>query len=139
MTRELLDNQQLSSNQVTGEVPQLQFSLGKVILIFLGIALVIMAWLGGVYYIEHADPYVRQVLALEGDAERGQEIFLMNCATCHGLLGKGEVGPSLQNVSARKSDVGLIHQVISGDTPPMPQFQPNEQDMADLLEFLERL
>lgn len=139
MTRELLDNQQLSSNPGTSDVPQEQPSLGKLVSLFLGIAFVILAWLGGVYYVEHSDPYIREVLALEGNVERGQEIFVMNCATCHGLLGKGEVGPSLQNVSSRKSDAGLIHQVVSGDTPPMPQFQPNEQDMADLLEFLERL
>lgn len=139
MTRELLDNQELSSNQGASNIPPMQPALVKVIPMFLGIALTILAWLGVVYYVEHADPYIRDVLALEGDAERGQEIFVMNCATCHGLLGKGEVGPSLQHVSSRKSDVGLIHQVISGDTPPMPQFQPREQDMADLLEFLERL
>lgn len=139
MTRELLDNQQLSSNQGTSDVPQVHVSLGKVVSLFLGIAIAMLAWLGSVYYLEHADPYIREVLLLEGNAERGQEIFVMNCATCHGLLGKGEVGPSLQNVSSRKSDVGLIRQVVSGNTPPMPQFQPSEQDMADLLEFLERL
>ncbi len=85
------------------------------------------------------DPYVRSVLQLAGDAERGQEIFQLNCATCHGLSAGGEVGPSLHNVSERKSPVALIHQVTSGQTPPMPQFQPNEKDMADLLTYLETL
>jgi mono/diheme cytochrome c family protein len=139
LTRELLDNQQLSSNQDMSDVSPVQVSLGRVVSIFLGMALVILTWLGIIYYVEHADPYIRNVLALEGHSDRGQEIFVMNCATCHGLLGKGEVGPSLQHVSSRKSDVGLIHQVVSGDTPPMPQFQPSEQDMADLLQFLEQL
>jgi hypothetical protein len=33
----------------------------------------------------------------------------------------------------------LIHQVTSGETPPMPQFQPSAQEMADLLKYLESL
>jgi hypothetical protein len=33
----------------------------------------------------------------------------------------------------------LIQQVVSGNTPPMPQFQPEAKDMADLLEYLEQL
>ncbi|RDH51814.1 cytochrome C, partial [Mastigocladus laminosus WC112] len=32
-----------------------------------------------------------------------------------------------------------IHQVISGDTPPMPKFQPSAKEMADLLSYLETL
>ncbi|MGB3291490.1 MAG: cytochrome c, partial [Phormidesmis sp.] len=84
-------------------------------------------------------PYVHSVLQLTGDHSRGREIFQLNCATCHGLERAGEVGPDLHGVSERKSRSALIHQVISGQTPPMPQFQPNEKDMADLLSFLETL
>ena len=29
--------------------------------------------------------------------------------------------------------------VVSGETPPMPKFQPNPQEMVDLLSFLESL
>jgi hypothetical protein len=29
--------------------------------------------------------------------------------------------------------------VVSGRTPPMPKFQPEAQEMADLLEYLENL
>ncbi|WP_039729374.1 c-type cytochrome [Leptolyngbya iicbica] len=86
-----------------------------------------------------ADPYVQEVLALQGDRDRGQEIFQMNCAVCHGIEADGEVGPSLLGVSARKSKSKLIQQVVSGNTPPMPQFQPEAKDMADLLEYLEQL
>ena len=104
-------------------------------------ALLIVA--GIVFWTTHAlglqDPYVRSVLQLAGNIERGQEIFQLNCATCHGLSAGGEVGPNLHNVSERKSRVALIRQVTSGQTPPMPQFQPNEKDMADLLVYLETL
>ncbi|NER81541.1 MAG: cytochrome c [Leptolyngbya sp. SIO1D8] len=93
----------------------------------------------GVHHIQAADPYIQAVLTLEGHKERGQGIFQMNCAVCHGIEAQGEVGPSLLGVSARKSKAKLIRQVVSGETPPMPQFQPDPQDMADLLQYLETL
>lgn len=92
-----------------------------------------------VRHLEAAEPYIHQVLALQGDHSRGEAIFRMNCAVCHGLEATGEVGPNLRGVSDHKSRVSLIKQVTSGKTPPMPQFQPSPQDMADLLEYLESL
>jgi mono/diheme cytochrome c family protein len=85
------------------------------------------------------DPYVQEVLHLSGNLNRGQAIFQANCAVCHGLVGNGNIGPSLQRVSQRKSSPRLIEQVISGKTPPMPRFQPNAQEMADLLRYLDSL
>ncbi|MEO0986015.1 MAG: cytochrome c [Cyanobacteria bacterium J06639_14] len=93
----------------------------------------------GTRYLRAADPYIHEVLTLAGNDVRGQKIFQMNCAVCHGLEAKGEVGPSLLGVSARKSKTRLIQQVVSGKTPPMPQFQPDPQDMADLLKYLAKL
>lgn len=101
----------------------------------LAIALTIL----GVYQLRHSDPYVQSVLSLKGDVVRGQVIFQQNCAVCHGLNADGRVGPSLHHVASRKSRIGLIHQVTSGKTPPMPQFQPRPEDMADLLKYLETL
>jgi mono/diheme cytochrome c family protein len=63
----------------------------------------------------------------------------MNCVACHGEWGNGKVGPNLHGVSDRKSDIKLVQQVVSGETPPMPQFQPSPQDMADLLSYLKQL
>ncbi|WP_236721403.1 cytochrome c [Trichormus sp. NMC-1] len=60
-----------------------------------------------------------------GNPVQGKAIFQINCAGCHGLEADGLVGPSLQAVPKRKSRYGLIHQVISGETPPMPKFQIN--------------
>lgn len=91
------------------------------------------------YQLRHSDPYVQDVLALSGNATQGQIIFQQNCAGCHGITADGRVGPSLHHVASRKSRVGLIHQVTSGKTPPMPQFQPTAQEMADLLEYLQSL
>lgn len=111
-----------------------------------GIALAILAglfavlvYLLGMYQYQYSDPYVRTVLSMPGDVQRGHAIFQMNCASCHGLEADGRVGPSLHSVSDRKSRVALIRQVTSGQTPPMPQFQPRPQEMADLLKYLETL
>jgi mono/diheme cytochrome c family protein len=109
-------------------------------LLWAGVAIAFMlAVFFVVRHVQAADPYVQEVLALQGDRDRGQDIFQMNCAVCHGMEAHGEVGPSLLGVSARKSKSKLIQQVVSGNTPPMPQFQPEAKDMADLLEYLEQL
>ncbi|WP_281257371.1 c-type cytochrome [Merismopedia glauca] len=90
-------------------------------------------------WVRGADPYVKNVLSTTGDPMQGHAIFQMNCAGCHGWKGEGKVGPSLCSVSKRKSRIRLIEQVISGKTPPMPQFKPSPQEMADLLSYLEGL
>jgi len=114
-------------------------SLQRLALIMLSVLLLLSLAVFGVYQFRHVDPYVQSVLSLPGDAAQGRFIFQMNCASCHGIYGDGQVGPSLRHVSSRKSRVGLIQQVTSGRTPPMPQFQPTSQEMADLLKYLEDL
>ena len=86
-----------------------------------------------------SDPYTRSTLELTGSAEHGGRLFLLNCAGCHGLAAQGLVGPNLHGVERRKNDRQLIQQVVSGNTPPMPRFQPDPQAMADLLAFLHSL
>ncbi|MEN9205699.1 MAG: cytochrome c [Thermostichales cyanobacterium BF4_bins_65] len=85
------------------------------------------------------DPYVEAVLATPGNVERGESLFELNCAACHGTGGVGRVGPSLIGIRERRSDRFIINQVTGGNTPPMPQFQPDAQDMADLIEYLKTL
>jgi len=91
------------------------------------------------YLFQVSDPYIKSVLALDGNPVQGHAIFQMNCAGCHGVEAHGRVGPSLDGISRRKSRINLIRQVISGQTPPMPQFQPSPDEMADLLKYLEKL
>jgi mono/diheme cytochrome c family protein len=111
----------------------------KAVIKTLAIILAVLITVLGVYQSRRSDPYVQSVLSLTGDPVQGQVIFQLNCAVCHGINGQGLVGPSLSHVASRKSRVGIIEQVISGDTPPMPQFQPSPETMADLLEYLETL
>ncbi|MGA7951890.1 MAG: cytochrome c [Gloeobacterales cyanobacterium] len=96
-----------------------------------GLALTSILW--------QESPYEHSVLAKSGDVRTGKKIFEENCSACHGLEAKGLVGPSLQQVHTRKSDVLLIRQVVSGKTPPMPKFELSEQQMADLLSYLKTL
>jgi mono/diheme cytochrome c family protein len=111
----------------------------RLALIGLAVLLVVFLAIFSVHMVRVSDPYVKSVLSLTGDSVQGHAIFQMNCAGCHGLQADGSVGPSLQGVSKRKSRFGLIHQVTSGDTPPMPQFQPSAKEMADLLSYLKTL
>ncbi len=105
------------------------------IVTFLVVAIASLFWL----LRPHLDQYTQSVLNLSGDPVQGRSIFVMNCVACHGQWANGKVGPNLHGVSDRKSDARLVQQVVSGETPPMPQFQPSSQDMADLLSYLKQL
>lgn len=111
----------------------------RIVGVAIALLLILLAIFTGIYFNQLSNPYVREVLALPGDGRRGEQMFQVNCAGCHGRQGRGNVGPSLQGISHRKSQIGLINQVIAGKTPPMPQFQPTPQEMADLLSYLESI
>lgn len=111
----------------------------EIIFTIIMIILLIVSIISGFYYLRISNPYVKEVLSIRGDENRGEAMFQVNCAGCHGGGVNGYVGPSLYHISKHKSKVDIINQVISGKTPPMPQFQPSVQDMADLLSYLEQL
>jgi len=113
--------------------------LRQTIIIAIAIVLAICIGVLAFYRIQVSDPYIHNVLSLQGDSVRGHAIFQINCAGCHGLQADGRVGPSLQHISGKKSNISLIRQVTSGQTPPMPKFQPSPQEMADLLGYLDKL
>jgi mono/diheme cytochrome c family protein len=119
--------------------PDIDLLIQRVALQILALLLVVVLASIGVSHLSESDPYIHTVLSLKGDPARGAAIFQMNCAGCHGANASGHVGPSLLKISGHKSRVSLIEQVISGQTPPMPQFQPSPEIMADLLEYLETL
>ena len=91
------------------------------------------------YQAATVDPYTQAVLVLDGDPGQGGRLFRINCAGCHGLAAQGLVGPNLHGVTDRKNDSQLVQQVISGKTPPMPKFELDPQDMADLISLLHHL
>ncbi len=85
------------------------------------------------------DPYLEKTLQISGSAEKGGRIFKINCVACHGLKAQGLLGPDLHEVSFRMSEKKIIYQIIKGATPPMPRFQIEPENMADLLAYLETL
>ncbi|AFY72423.1 cytochrome c, mono- and diheme variants family [Synechococcus sp. PCC 7502] len=107
--------------------------------LIIGILILAIVVMGSMFFLNKTDAYTEAVLKLEGDPVKGRSIFVMNCVACHGQWADGKVGPSLKNVSERLSKSRLIHQVVSGETPPMPQFQPAIEEMADLLSYLSQL
>lgn len=113
--------------------------LMRPVVIWIAMLLLAATLMGNWYLSQASDPYIQEVLSLPSHLSQGKAIFQVNCGVCHGLNGQGDIGPNLKNVSQRKSRIQLIQQVIGGKTPPMPQFQPNTQDMADLLVYLENL
>ncbi len=121
------------------QLAKLEIPQRKLTIIAIAIVLSFCVCLLGFYRIQVSDPYIHKVLSLQGDSVRGHAIFQINCASCHGLQADGRVGPSLQHISSKKSNISLIRQVTSGQTPPMPKFQPNPQNMADLLSYLDKL
>ncbi|MBD2577842.1 c-type cytochrome [Oscillatoria sp. FACHB-1406] len=114
-------------------------SIQRSILAIAAICAAIALGYAALHWYRASDPYIHSVLTSQSNPDRGRAIFEINCAACHGLEGKGLVGPSLHHVAQRRSELSLIHQVISGETPPMPMFQPKPQEMADLLEYLRQL
>ncbi|EAZ88655.1 Cytochrome c, class I [Crocosphaera chwakensis CCY0110] len=124
---------------MTEQLIQPKDAIQRIILIILGMIFLAIIIVVGWYLHEISDPYINEVLSRQGDVSRGQAIFEINCAGCHGIEADGIVGPSLHRVQKHKSKVSLIQQVISGKTPPMPKFQPSSQEMADLLSYLEKL
>lgn len=111
----------------------------RITLVVIAVLLIFLIGAMSGHLLRMSDPYVKNVLALTGDSVRGHAIFQINCSGCHGLQADGSIGPSLQSVGRRKSKLDLIDQVITGKTPPMPKFQPDPQEMADLLGYLETL
>ncbi|HEY9301016.1 MAG TPA: cytochrome c [Phormidium sp.] len=126
-------------NHVDKQLTKPEVLIGQITLILVAVVLAIFLVMVGFHQWQMSDPYIKSVMSLTGDPVRGHAIFQMNCAGCHGLQANGRVGPSLQGISKHKSQISLIQQVISGRTPPMPQFQPGSQEMADLLSYLAKL
>ena len=124
---------------VEDRLTQPKFIGQKIALIATAIAIVCLMAFLGFYFSRISDPYVQDVLSLSGSPTKGHAMFQINCAGCHLAPDEIRVGPNLTNVAQRKSKVGIIYQVTSGKTPPMPKFQPTPQEMADLLSYLEKL
>jgi mono/diheme cytochrome c family protein len=137
----MLHSSDFLEHRILEEQPTLTLgtNIQRAVLVAMAIVVTVFIVVAGVYVWHRTDPYVQEVLAIQGEVQRGNAIFQLNCAGCHGTLANGKVGPSLRGVSNRRSQWSLIEQITSGKTPPMPKFQAKPTDMADLLSYLKTL
>jgi len=83
--------------------------------------------------------FIIKTLELNGSVKEGYSLFKMNCVGCHGITARGLVGPDLHSITQRLNDKEIIKQVTEGLTPPMPSFEIDPQNMANLLQYLNTL
>lgn len=76
------------------------------------------------------------VLALEGDAARGEAKYQMVCAGCHGAEGGGIArAPGLAGRVHGLADDAVVHVMLNG-RGGMPAKRITDQEAADVLAFL---
>jgi mono/diheme cytochrome c family protein len=78
-----------------------------------------------------------------GDPERGGQLFVDNCAMCHGVDGKGRVGARLENFPGIQIEATLSQTIAQGvPGSVMPAWGQasggplSEQDIADIVAYI---
>ena len=116
---------------------KIKLEIWKKVFIVLLVAFIIFVL---IYLKNHeSNQYILKTLALEGSAKDGNALFKTNCVGCHGITARGLVGPDLHSITQRFNDMEIIKQVTGGLTPPMPSFEIDPQNMANLLKYLHSL
>jgi len=65
--------------------------------------------------------------AAQPDAGRGKELFLKNCAACHGNQGEGGSGPTLKGIRTRLDFANTVNW-IENPSEKMPRLYPSVLD-----------
>ena len=109
----------------------------KIVFVVFGVLLICFS----IFFIKHQEnnKYIIETLELNGSAEEGDALFKINCVGCHGITASGLVGPDLHSITQRLNDKDIIKQVTGGLTPPMPSFEIDTVNMANLLKYLHSL
>ena len=94
-----------------------------------------------IIFVNHPEnnKYIIKTLELNGSADEGDALFKINCVGCHGITARGLVGPDLHSITQRLNDKEILKQVTGGLTPPMPSFEIDPVNMANLLKYLHSL
>jgi mono/diheme cytochrome c family protein len=80
-----------------------------------------------------AKPNLVAAHLVRGDADRGEKLFLRNCAGCHGIAGHGGVAPELDNPTFQQAatDDFIVTTIRNGRrNTAMPSFQPSARSAA---------
>lgn len=116
---------------------KIKLEIWKMVLIVLLVAFIIFVL---IYLKNHeSNQYILKTLELEGSVKDGNALFKTNCVGCHGITARGLVGPDLHSITQSFNDKEIIKQVTGGLTPPMPSFEIDPQNMANLLKYLHSL
>ena len=116
---------------------KIKLEIWKMVLIVLLVAFIIFVL---IYLKNHeSNQYILKTLELEGSVKDGNALFKTNCVGCHGITARGLVGPDLHLITQSFNDKEIIKQVTGGLTPPMPSFEIDPQNMANLLKYLHSL
>ncbi len=109
----------------------------KIIFVVFGVFLICFS----IFFFNHHenDKYIIKTLEHNRSAEDGDALFKINCVGCHGITARGLVGPDLHSITKRLNDKEIIKQVTGGLTPPMPSFEIDSVNMANLLKYLHSL
>jgi quinohemoprotein ethanol dehydrogenase len=89
---------------------------------------------------EGGEGTAQDVSPTSGDATAGKQIFADNCATCHGLSGKGgNGGPDLSAIPDAKQTAAVVKQVTNGGGG-MPAFggQLSDTDIANVAAYVSK-
>ncbi len=116
---------------------KIKLEIWKKVFIILLVAFIIFVL---IYLKNHeSNQYILKTLELEGSVKDGSALFKTNCVGCHGITARGLVGPDLHSITQSFNDKEIIKQVTGGLTPPMPSFEIDPQNMANLLKYLHSL
>lgn len=73
------------------------------------------------------------------DSQRGRDLFLRNCAHCHGDDARGDEGPDLHDLKKTDARISkIINQGIKGEMPAFGS-KLNDADVKALIAFLRTL
>ena len=84
-------------------------------------------------------PASESVSSQPGPVATGRQLFLMNCAHCHGADARGDEGPDLHGVV--KSDQRIKSMILDGVKGEMPKFgvKLSTNDVAALIKYIRSL
>jgi ubiquinol-cytochrome c reductase cytochrome c subunit len=83
------------------------------------------------------DVPIPQVVVDAGAPERGRELFVNDCAACHGVTAEGgSVGPGVFAPALVGVDPGVVGEAVVVGPGAMPRFDMETQELSDLAAYL---